>query len=115
MPSSLRAGASRGWSSWRAVVGPRPVVGLPARLRLDYRRSDEIAPGQPLMSRDNLDSMRATNVASGPRVWMAGITPRTVTTSPDVSVPAQIRFPRPWTGHHRVMVHITILSGPISV
>ena len=44
---------------------PRPVVGLPmvvARLQAFLM---ELAPGQPLMSRDNLDSMTVDNVASG--------------------------------------------------
>ena len=44
---------------------PRPVVGLPAALARLQAFLMELAPGQPLMSRDNLDSMRLDNVASG--------------------------------------------------
>jgi NADH dehydrogenase len=41
----------------------------------------ELAPGQPLMSRDNLDSMRVDNVASGhlPGLQALGIAPAAVT------------------------------------
>ena len=37
----------------------------------------ELIPGEPLMSRDNLDSMKADNVASGsvPGLQALGITP----------------------------------------
>ena len=44
---------------------PRPVIGLPdslARLQAFFL---EHVPGGPLMSRDNLDSMKSDNVASG--------------------------------------------------
>ena len=38
----------------------------------------ELAPGQPLMSRDNLDSMKVSNVCSGnlPGLNALGISPR---------------------------------------
>ena len=44
---------------------PRPVIGLPdslARLQAFFL---EHVPGGPLMSRDNLDSMKSDNLASG--------------------------------------------------
>ena len=55
----------------------RPVVGLPdalARLQAFFM---ELAPGDPLLSRDNLDAMKTDNVASGklPGLQALGITP----------------------------------------
>ncbi|MBC7608037.1 MAG: complex I NDUFA9 subunit family protein [Polaromonas sp.] len=43
----------------------RPVIGLPDVLARLQARLMELAPGEPLMSRDNLDSMKADNIASG--------------------------------------------------
>jgi len=48
----------------RASGHPRPVVALPGGLALLQARMMELAPGEPLMSRDNLDSMKVDNVAS---------------------------------------------------
>ncbi len=58
----------------------RPVVALPAVLARLQARIMELAPGEPLMSRDNLDSMRVDNVASGKRPGLdaLGITPAAV-------------------------------------
>ena len=42
---------------------PRPVVGLPAGVARVQALLLEILPGEPLMSRDNLDSMKIDNVA----------------------------------------------------
>ena len=55
----------------------RPVVGLPSVLAQLQAFLMELAPGQPLMSRDNLDSMKVDNVASGslPGVDALGIAP----------------------------------------
>lgn len=55
----------------------RPVIGLPMALGRLQALMMELAPGQPLMSRDNLDSMRVDNVASGrvPGIGALGITP----------------------------------------
>ena len=48
-----------------ALVGkPRPVIGLPEGIGMVQARLMELAP-QPLMSRDNVRSMRVDNVASG--------------------------------------------------
>jgi uncharacterized protein YbjT (DUF2867 family) len=55
----------------------RPVIPLSRALGRLQARLMELAPGQPLMSRDNLDSMRVDNVASGqwPGLQTLGITP----------------------------------------
>ncbi|MFM2276459.1 MAG: hypothetical protein RL211_2331 [Pseudomonadota bacterium] len=56
---------------------PRPVIALPAALGRLQALFMEMAPGQPLMSRDNLDSMKVDNVASGrlPGLQALGIQP----------------------------------------
>ena len=43
----------------------RPVFGLPDVLGRLQARIMELAPGEPLMSRDNLAAMQTDNVASG--------------------------------------------------
>jgi NADH dehydrogenase len=43
----------------------RPVLGLPRWLGRIQARLMELAPGEPVMSRDNLDSLLCDNVASG--------------------------------------------------
>ena len=43
----------------------RTVFGLPAPLARIQARLMELAPGEPVMSRDNLDAMKIDNVASG--------------------------------------------------
>jgi uncharacterized protein YbjT (DUF2867 family) len=48
------------WSGSR-----RPVLALPAALGRLQALAMEMLPGTPLMSRDNIDSMRVANVASG--------------------------------------------------
>jgi uncharacterized protein YbjT (DUF2867 family) len=48
----------------RACGHPRPVIGLPAGLARAQAIMMELAPGEPMMSRDNLDSMQRDNVAS---------------------------------------------------
>ncbi len=55
----------------------RPVVGLPAVLAQLQAFMMEMAPGEPLMSRDNLDSLKVDNVASGslPGIDALGISP----------------------------------------
>ncbi|MEY4883706.1 MAG: hypothetical protein RIS34_1560 [Pseudomonadota bacterium] len=44
---------------------PRPVFGLPPALGRLQARMMALAPGEPLMSLDNLDAMAVDNVASG--------------------------------------------------
>ncbi|MEY4265491.1 MAG: hypothetical protein RIS90_26 [Pseudomonadota bacterium] len=55
----------------------RPVLGLPHWLGRLQATLMEFMPGQPLMSRDNLDSMQKPNVATGklPGLASLGITP----------------------------------------
>jgi NADH dehydrogenase len=56
---------------------PRPVFGLPDALARAQAQLMEWLPGGPLMSRDNIDSMRVPNVASGslPGLAALGIVP----------------------------------------
>lgn len=58
----------------------RPVFALPASLGRLQARLMELAPGEPLMSRDNLDSMAVDNVATGklPGLDTLGIQPASV-------------------------------------
>ena len=55
----------------------RPVIALPHWLGYLQAMMMELAPGNPLMSRDNLDSMKVDNVATGkvPGLSSLGITP----------------------------------------
>ena len=53
----------------------RPVIGLPAGLARLQALFLELAPGGPIMSRDNLDSMKKDNVATGPIDPELGVTP----------------------------------------
>ena len=57
-----------------------PVIRLPDTLARWQARLMELAPGEPLMSRDNLASMSVDNVASGrvPGLSALGITPASV-------------------------------------
>jgi uncharacterized protein YbjT (DUF2867 family) len=48
----------------RAAGHPRPVIALPDSIARFEARLMELAPGEPLMSRDNLDSLKRDNVAS---------------------------------------------------
>ena len=55
----------------------RPVIGLPDALARLQAWFMELAPGDPVLSRDNLDAMKTDNVASGqlPGLQALGITP----------------------------------------
>ena len=55
----------------------RPVIGLPDALARLQAMAMEHLPGEPLMSRDNLDSMRVPSIASGtlPGLEALGIIP----------------------------------------
>lgn len=55
----------------------RPVIALPDALARLQARLMELAPGEPMLSRDNLDAMKTDNVASGklPGLQALGITP----------------------------------------
>ncbi|MFO6418734.1 complex I NDUFA9 subunit family protein [Hylemonella sp. W303a] len=61
----------------RSAGVQRPVIGLPALLGRLQAMVMECAPGEPLMSRDNLDSMQVPNVSTGrfPTLNALGITP----------------------------------------
>jgi uncharacterized protein YbjT (DUF2867 family) len=48
-----------------AVGAQRPIVALPNAVAQLQARLMELAPGEPLMSRDNLASMQVPNVATG--------------------------------------------------
>ena len=57
----------------------RAVVGLPEPLARAQALMMECLPGAPLMSRDNLDSMRTPNIATGlPGLAALGIAPATL-------------------------------------
>jgi NADH dehydrogenase len=58
----------------------RPILPLPMALGRLQALAMELAPGEPLMSRDNLDAMRVDNVASGqwPGLSALGIAPSSV-------------------------------------
>ena len=58
----------------------RPVLPLPMALGRLQALMMELAPGEPLMSRDNLDAMRVDNIATGQNPGLAalGITPASV-------------------------------------
>ncbi|MDQ3060444.1 MAG: complex I NDUFA9 subunit family protein [Pseudomonadota bacterium] len=55
----------------------RPIIALPDALARLQARLMELAPGEPLLSRDNLDAMKTDNVASGqlPGLEALGIHP----------------------------------------
>jgi len=61
----------------RCAGHERPVIGLPDSLARLQATMMEMAPGTPMMSRDNLDSMRVDNVATGqcPGLASLGIQP----------------------------------------
>lgn len=61
----------------RASGHPRPVFDLPMALGRLQARMMELMPGQPLMSRDNLDSMQVDNIATPgmPDLRVLGIQP----------------------------------------
>jgi uncharacterized protein YbjT (DUF2867 family) len=62
---------------YSGIPGGRPVFGLPAPLAKLQAALMELAPGEPMMSRDNLASMQVDNIASGklPGLQALGITP----------------------------------------
>jgi NADH dehydrogenase len=52
---------------------PRPVIPLPTALGRMQAAMMSLAPGEPLMSADNLDSMRVPNVAGGTLPGLAAL------------------------------------------
>lgn len=55
----------------------KPVIGLPDALARIQASLMELAPGEPIMSRDNLDAMKVDNISGGtlPGLQALGITP----------------------------------------
>jgi len=51
----------------------RPVLGLPMWVGWLQAAAMELAPGEPLMSRDNLASMKVDNIATGQRPGLAAL------------------------------------------
>ena len=64
-------------SAGRWAGSARPVLPLPAPLGRAQAALFELAPGTPMLSRDNLDSMRVPSVAGStlPGLAALGITP----------------------------------------
>ena len=58
----------------------KPVIGLPDALARIQAALMELAPGEPIMSRDNLDAMKVDNVSGGvlPGLAALGITPAAI-------------------------------------
>jgi uncharacterized protein YbjT (DUF2867 family) len=54
---------------------PRPIIALPESLARLQAGLLECLPGEPLMSRDNVDSMKQDNITSGPIAPELRITP----------------------------------------
>ena len=73
---------------------PKPVIGLPPRLARLQAWLLEHLPGEPLMSRDNLDSMQVDNVAHGPIAPELGIVP----TALEAVAPYYLRGAPPHSG-----------------
>jgi NADH dehydrogenase len=71
---------------------PRPVFGVPEFVGQLQAGAMALMPGEPLMSRDNLRSMRVDNVrtGSGPDLQTLGITPAGV----QAIVPTYLRAPQ---------------------
>ncbi len=56
------------------------ILGLPGPLAYLQALAMEMLPGQPLLSRDNLDSMRIDNIATGPMSPDLELSPQTLET-----------------------------------
>jgi NADH dehydrogenase len=62
-----------------AAIGKNAkIIRLPDSLGRLQAMSLELAPGEPMMSRDNLDSMKTPAVASGPMAPELGIEPASI-------------------------------------
>jgi uncharacterized protein YbjT (DUF2867 family) len=62
-----------------AAIGKNArIIRLPDSLGRLQAMSLEFAPGEPMMSRDNLDSMKTPNIASGPMSPELGIEPASI-------------------------------------
>ena len=92
------------WCGWPAGCAghERPVIALPESLGRLQAAAMELMPGVPLMSRDNILSMRVPNVATGqlPGLEALGIKPASLqAVAPSYLSPGQgvARFNR-WRG-----------------
>lgn len=70
---------------------PRPVLPVPLWVGRAQAVALSLLPGEPLMSKDNLDSMRVPNVASGrwPDLQALGVTPTPVTSIAPLYLPGK--------------------------
>lgn len=81
---------------------PRPIVPLPDALARLQATLMQVLPGEPLLSRDNLDSMRVDSVAGGklPGLQALGITPAALeSVMPAVLGPDPLDTRRRGAGH----------------
>jgi uncharacterized protein YbjT (DUF2867 family) len=79
---------------------PRPVIALPESLARFQAMVMEHLPGEPLLTRDNLDSMTIDNVASGPIDPELGIVP----TALEAVAPYYLTGQRPHSGVEAVHI-----------
>jgi NADH dehydrogenase len=77
---------------------PRPILPLPEALARLQAAALGCLPGKPLMSGDNIDSMKVPNVASGklPGLKALGITPRSMTSVMAPLLARRIKPPSNW-------------------
>lgn len=83
----------------------RPVLGLPHALAALLAGLMELAPGEPLMSRDNLDSMRLPSVPGGE---LPGFAPELGVSRPasiEALAPAWLRHLGPQAEYDRLRTH----------
>ena len=84
---------------------PRWVIPLPAPLAWLQAATLECLPGEPLMSRDNVASLKVPNIASGqlPGLAALGITPAGVegVAAGYLAADQGLRRFEPWRRHHR--------------
>lgn len=77
----------------RLIDRARPVIGLPDALARVQAFLLEHAPGGPVMSRDNLDSMRVPNVSAQAFPPELGVTPHALTAvAPQWLAPRELRM-----------------------
>ncbi|MEN4917483.1 complex I NDUFA9 subunit family protein [Achromobacter spanius] len=71
---------------------PRPVISIPMGVGRMQARLFECMPGTPLMSRDNLDSLRRDNICSGPIAPELHVVP----TGLEAVAPRYLQQAEPW-------------------
>jgi NADH dehydrogenase len=80
---------------------PRPVIGLPESMARFQAMVMEHLPGEPLLTRDNLDSMKIDSIASGPIDPQLGIIP----TALEAVAPYYLAGKKPHGGVDTVHIH----------